>query len=330
MRRAPDHVHCRGRRFEVQDTLALRGRPYWIVGRLGNSNRRKLQVFDPAARDLRVVHLLPRTQHTKQQLRVLRRTGRLGGFAKILDVTHRQEELMVLTDWIWGDTVASILQQLRSRKKRWPSAHTAWQLYARFVHAVAQLHDFTMCAHGDIKPQNVVIQAEPQCLRLIDFGSAWCEEHGRHRDQGDGHALGYAAPELHGDDPATVLADQFSAAVLFYELVSGQLPYEGLGGRAGWLTYRDAFADKLVPPSELCQGDSTLPRAGWKLIDNATARSLSFAPEDRFPTTNAWRDAVDEVTRHLNHAQSRPLWEKRLAAAADRVLDLFSRGKARS
>lgn len=326
VRKPPNHIHCRGLRFEIQDELSLRGRTYWVVGKFGNRGRRKLQVFDPAVQNLRVVHFLPRANHTKQLVRVLRRVGRLDGFVGVCDVLHRRSEVLVVTEWVWGETLASYLKQAKDGKKRWPSGFMAWKLYAGFVHAISKFHDFTMCAHGDIKPQNVVIQSEGRRLKLIDFGSAWHEERAKERETGDGHAVGYAAPELrHRDGKATVLADQFSATLLFYEMISGKLPYEGMGGRAGWAEFRDSFASTFIPPSSVCRGDGDLPKTAWTAIDKIVAQGLALSAEARFPTTNAWRDAVDEVTRMLDQTRNQPSWRKRFVDIADGWLDYFTR-----
>ena len=182
-----------------------------------------------------------------------------------------------------------------------------------------------MCVHGDIKPQNLIVQAEPQRLRLIDFGSAWNEEITRLRETGDGHSVGYAAPELCAGGRATLLVDQFSATVVLYEMFTGKLPYEGMGGRAGWPEYSAAFADRWQPPSQRCAGNGTLPKPAWRLIDHVVRQSLALDPNERFPTSNAWRDAVDEVSRVLSHALVQPAWHRKIATTLERVVSYWGR-----
>ena len=326
MRRAPEKIHCRGRPFTVEKTVRLRGRSYWMTARLGNRGRRKLQVFDPASKDLRIIHLLPRSRHAEQQLRVLRRAGRLEGFPNILDVESRGNEVHVLTDWIWGETLSRYMESANRGRKRWPSADTAWRLYARFVHSLCQFHDFTMCVHGDIKPENLIIQAQPQRLRLIDFGSAWYEENAKRREVGDDHTLGYAAPEMRAGGRATVLADQFSTNAVMYEMLTGELPYEGMGGRAGWSENIQAFSGSFQVPSGTCRGDATLPKTAWKRIDAIIQRGVALDADERFPTSNAWRDAVDEVSHLLSQSLAQPVWQRRVVDTIERVVSYFGRG----
>lgn len=330
MVRSPSIVRCRGRKYDVQETVRLRGRPYWVTASLGNRGRRKLQVFDPAAQDLRVIHCLPVSSHTQQQLRVLRRAGRGAGFVQIIDVESRRDEVWVLTDWIHGEPLSSHISQARKYKKYWPSAHMSWTLYSQFAHAVSQFHDFSMCVHADIKPANLILQGKPRRLRLIDFGSAWNEEVGKRRDSGDGNSLGYASPELFADGGATVLADQFSATVVLYEMLTGELPYQGMGGRAGWPEFGPEFEDAFEVPSRKSPNSEQLPRRAWRSIDEVARRSLSLDPAVRFQTSNEWRDAVDRVTQELRRAEVRSPWRAQLADAVDRAAVFLSRPKRSS
>ena len=322
----PKQVRCRGNTYTVRGTERLRGRPYWLVDRLGNRGRRKLQVYDPASKDLRMIHLLPRSRHTEQQLHVLRRVSRLDGFPTVHDLERRKDQVWVMTAWIWGTPLFRYLDRAKEGSRPWPSAHTAWALYSRFAHCLSQFHDFTMCAHGDIKPGNLIIQAEPQRLRLIDFGSAWYEEDAKRREPGDGHSLGYAAPEVRAGGRATTLADQFSTNVVLYEMLTGELPYEGMGGRAGWPEHIQSFADTFQLPSGRCRGDATLPKSAWKRIDQVVRRGVALSAGERFATSNAWRDAVDEVTRGLSQSLAQPPWQREVVELIERVVSLFGRG----
>ncbi len=84
--------------------------------------------------------------------------------------------------------------------------------------------------HQDIKPDNVMMDGDGR-VRIIDFGS--CHVAGLaeiavplERD----HILGtaqYSAPEHVLRKPPSARADQFSLAVVAFEMLSGTLPYEG-------------------------------------------------------------------------------------------------------
>ena len=101
------------------------------------------------------------------------------------------------------------------------------------------MHHKKNFVHGDIRPENLVLCREPNRLVLIDFGSAWPVEKTTARSLGDGVSEFYSAPEQLRDNRfADFRSDQFSASVVFYELLTLDLPYEGLGGKAEDLDQR--------------------------------------------------------------------------------------------
>ncbi|PHQ35133.1 serine/threonine protein kinase [Rhodopirellula bahusiensis] len=325
MRRPPETIRCRNRSYDVQDTVRLRGRHYWVTASLGNRGRRKMQVFDPASHDLRVIHVLPDSAHTKQQLRVLRRANRFQGFTQIIDVDKRDDSTWVLTDWIHGESLAQHLGHARTQRNHWPTAHMSWTLFAGFAHSLCQFHDFANCVHGDIKPANLVLQSQPKRLRAIDFGSAWDETIAKRRATGDGNTVGYAAPELQSNQQVTVRSDQFSLSIVLFEMLTGELPFQGMGGRAGWAEYKKGFERAYEAPSAKSNQRRQLPRRAWRVIDDVVREGLSLDPDGRFATSNAWRDAIDHVTQVLRQAESASRFESTIADVADRCVVFFER-----
>ena len=105
--------------------------------------------------------------------------------------------------------------------------------------------------HGDIQPANVIVTSHSSRLQLIDFGSAWTSDWTTRRTEGDGHHRCYAAPELQaGSIPVTLAGDQFSVSVLLFELLTQQLPYGGLGGKASRPEFIAHAADTSVSPNQ--------------------------------------------------------------------------------
>ena len=110
--------------------------------------------------------------------------------------------------------------------------------------------------HRDVSPQNVMINIEGE-VKLIDFGLA---EKGRPETE-DSHAgstatvmgkISYMAPEHARGDPVDARSDQFSSAVVAYELLTEERYYAGLSNQDVWLTagtgaYRAPGMAKLDP-----------------------------------------------------------------------------------
>ena len=105
------------------------------------------------------------------------------------------------------------------------------------AHALRHLHHRKNIIHGDVKPANLILTKRTS-LVLIDYGSAWPGERTTQRGGGDGFSPAYAAPELvRGNAAVDWRADQFSVGVILYELLTGKLPFGGLGGSVGRLPH---------------------------------------------------------------------------------------------
>src|SRR5690606_4093827 len=81
--------------------------------------------------------------------------------------------------------------------------------------------------HRDIKPGNIILNQQPYQLKVTDFGIARITDFAQ---TSTGEILGspfYMAPEQLTGKRAGPQADIFSLGVMFYQLVSGQLPFNG-------------------------------------------------------------------------------------------------------
>ena len=298
----PDAIRCRGRTYPVTDAVPLGGRTVFVVERLGRGTARK--VFDPRAGgggDFRVLHTLPRSPATSQRLETLRRAAEKNlNLAKIRETHPERNRISVLTDWVWGIPLDRYLADVRARKQPRPSSREIVRLVRGLFHGVGHFHSAAHSVHGDIKPANVVLEPRPTKLTLIDFGSAWPVERTTRREPGDGISAPYAAPEQFRDKaPVDFRADYFSLGVLGYELLTLDVPYDGVGGRAGLPNLRAAFAGKYRPPSSLIADRHRIPHAAVAALDRFFARCLALDPDARFENRTACLAAADSLAQEF-------------------------------
>lgn len=302
-------IRCRGRTEVVRGEHRLGHKTVQILEQLGTSLRPRYRVYDRAAGprgDWRLLLVLPRTAVVSQHVAVLERLQDARNVnVPLLVEFHRQRDSMdLLLAWTPGCALAEHLTRMREGREAAASAWKASRLIRGLAHGLCQLHHRWNVNHGDIKPANLILAPQGRSLSTIDFGSAWLAERGAHRDAGDGVSGAYAAPELlAGDTAADFRSDQFSVSVVWYELLTGRIPYDGVGGKAGTPSLRAAFAGKLIPPSELVTLDS-VPRAIRRCIDSTVCQGLALDPSERHPNPRTWLDALDDI-HHASRQQPR-------------------------
>lgn len=323
-----DTFRFRGRTDRVLEELTLGRKKFQILERLGGGGRERYRAFDRLAGmkgDYRAIHVLPRTHETEQHLSVLQRIADLrnGNVPFLVEHYRRDDRVYLVLAWTWGRSLAEHLTRIRTGQEQPASAFQACRLIRGLTHGLCQLHHRWNVNHGDIKPENLILAPQGRGLSTIDFGTAWLAERTSRRLPGDGVSGVYSAPEiLDGTSSPDFRSDQFSVSVVWYELLTRQIPYDGAGGKAGLATLRESFTGKFIPPSQLASAAANLPRHIWRLVDEAAKRGLSLNPSERFPDRRAWLDALDEI-----HLAARE--RKVLSRFNQWVVDLLSSRLAR-
>ncbi|MFZ9889301.1 MAG: serine/threonine protein kinase [Myxococcota bacterium] len=148
--------------------------------------------------------------------------------------------------------------------------------------------------HRDVAPQNVLLQRDG-LVKLIDFGLARFALKQTRTDEGRiilGR-LGYAAPESARGDEVDARSDQFSAAVICYELLTGERYYGQEHGPQLWQT---VARGNHVPPA----------LASLKPILRAVLGcALSGAPAERFENCGAFCRELERVLEEHHGGQGR-------------------------
>ena len=322
-------IRFRGQSEPVIESFRAGGRSYFALEKL--SARGAYRVFDPHAGpdgDYRVLYKIPKSQVTRQQLDVLRRIAgpqSHRNFPGIVDFAQQRGDVFLVMAWIYGTNLRSFLRAVRAQQIARPSPREAVRLVRGLVHGLAHYHRRAQIVHGDISPANIILSSGTTQLVLIDFGAAWPIPLAAQR-QIDASTQPYAAPERIAKHAAEDFrSDMFSLSVIAYEMLTLQLPYDGLGGQAGMPQWASKTSESYRNPSEKTPSPDRLTRHAVQLMDACIGRGLQLHPDQRFANSGEWRAAWDELHRSLQKGPRLSPWKGRFVAAIDALIRRFSR-----
>ena len=203
-----------------------------------------------------------------------------------LDVVAIDGELLLVLDYVHGESLAHLLREARTAGRPIPTRVLA-ALASGMLHGLHAAHEARSEAgeplgivHRDVSPQNVLVGVDGMA-RVLDFGIA--KAAGRIQQTREGQLKGklpYMSPEQVRGAPLDRRSDIYSASIVLWEALAGRRLFHGDGDM-------EVFAQVALGarhrPSELVPA---LPPA----FDDIVMRGLARDPADRYPT--AWDMAV--------------------------------------
>jgi serine/threonine-protein kinase len=234
-----------------------------------------------------------------------------------MECEYHVDRVDVVLTWIPGIPLHDYLKNIRAGKRPPPDPAEALRLIYGLASAVCRLHHQCQVTHGDIQPINVVLTSHTSRLVLIDFGSAWVQQQAATRLEGDGLNPAYSAPEMQiSPYQGGFHADQFSVSVMLFELLTQEIPYQGLGGRAGVNAITQNKPVAFRAPSELSVACQRLPESLRRELDALTQRGLALRAADRFPDRHTWLQKLFEVSAQFRLPPRLSWWDRSLVRLA--------------
>ena len=138
----------------------------------------------------------------------------------VYDVGDDGDKHYIVMEYVKGYT----LKQLIKKRGPIPYKEAVW-LMKQLAGALMEAHRNNVI-HRDIKSQNVLIK-DDGTVKLSDFGIAMAS--GAMQITHQGSVIGsvhYLAPELAQGKQATMQSDIYSLGIVFYELLTGDVPYK--------------------------------------------------------------------------------------------------------
>jgi carboxypeptidase Q len=209
------------------------------------------------------------------------------GIAAVYDIVEAGGRPCIVMEHVPGPSLAERLERSR------PDLSEAIDVGIQIADAAAHAHASGI-VHCDLKPANVKFAADGS-VKVLDFGlarrSAGPSPRGANAVSGltaaslEGLAIGtpgYMSPEQLLGLPIDVRTDVYSVGVILFEMATGARPF------AGGDTLSTAVAVLSAPMPEL-------PRRVPRRVRAVVQKSLSRAPDDRYPSAGALRDALAAV-----------------------------------
>jgi serine/threonine protein kinase len=144
------------------------------------------------------------------------------GVVKTFDSEQRSRLYMVI-EWVEGRLLRAILNE----ERRLP-IERATNLTLQILDALDTMHKHGV-VHRDLKPENIMVD-DADRIKLIDFGIAMKEDARRITFVDMSATLGtpdYISPEQVKGQRGDQRSDIYSLGVMFYEMLTGEVPFRG-------------------------------------------------------------------------------------------------------
>lgn len=255
----------------------------------------------PQINHLREKELLERFYREARAVATLRHPG----ICPVYDVGEINGQTFLCMAFIQGRPLVEY-----SRSSATQSSRAIAKLIMQLALALQEAHDIGVI-HRDLKPANIMVSSRGEPV-VMDFGLARRLNSDDARVTHSGDILGtpaYMSPEQVEGNPEGVgpASDQYSLGVILYELLTGQLPFQG-----NVLSIIGQIAHTTPKSVQELRADAD-PR-----LAAICSRMMARQPEARFPDMAATAAALGDylsVSKVMTGAGENSLWNVDLSIA---------------
>ena len=180
----------------------------------------------------------------------------------------------IVMEYVDGKTIKQLI-----KKRGNLTLSEAIDIMLQLTDGMSHAHD-SYIIHRDLKPQNIMIKDDGQ-IKITDFGIAMALNSTQltqtNSVMGSVH---YLPPEQASGKGSTIKSDIYSMGIIFYELLSGSLPFRGDNA------VEIALKHMRDPLPSLREENSNIPQSIENIILKATAKN----PKNRYEDARSMHD----------------------------------------
>ncbi|MCK6513334.1 protein kinase [Myxococcota bacterium] len=203
---------------------------------------------------------------------------------QVLGLIDEEGIFALVMEWIDGVDLRTFMRQ---QNLFGLSIEQIQNFFLPILEAMAFVHRHHI-VHRDIKPANIMLHITEERItpKILDFGIAKMLESSFIKTK-EGSLLGtitYISPEQIRGLPPTPSMDIYSLGISLYELLVGHPPFRG--------GYTDVLiAHTEAEPDDIRNFRTDLPDG----LNDIVMRALAKDPTDRFPSCDAFRQALEDL-----------------------------------
>ena len=193
---------------------------------------------------------------------------------EVYDVGEDDGVYYIVMEYVEGKTLKQLL-----KKRGTLTLSEAIDIMSQLTDGMAHAHD-SYIIHRDLKPQNIMIKDDGQ-IKITDFGIAMALNSTQltqtNSVMGSVH---YLPPEQASGKGCTIKSDIYSMGIIFYELLSGSLPFKGDNA------VEIALKHMREPLPSLREDNSAIPQSIENIVRRATAKN----PKNRYESARSMHE----------------------------------------
>lgn len=185
---------------------------------------------------------------------------------EMYDVGEDNNVYYIVMEYVEGKTLKQLLKKRGSL-----TLSEAIDIMLQLTDGMAHAHD-SYIIHRDLKPQNIMIKDDGQ-IKITDFGIAMALNATQltqtNSVMGSVH---YLPPEQASGKGCTIKSDIYSMGIIFYELLTGSLPFKGENA------VEIALKHMRDPLPSVREDNQSIPQS----IENIILKSTAKNPKNRY------------------------------------------------